>query len=91
MGAPTTRSKFDIWLKTLEVHSVRKCVSVIFAYRRVILLRSDIRLGRVIFGYAEFYGEYNITKATGFYITFAARQKHHYYTPKKENRENTSL
>ena len=61
----------------LEAHSVRKCASVIFAYRRVILLRSDIRLCRVIFGYAEFYGEYNITKAGGFYITFAVRQKYH--------------
>ncbi|MBQ6830310.1 MAG: hypothetical protein IJO59_04210, partial [Clostridia bacterium] len=53
------------------------CASVIFAYRRVILLRSDIRLCRVIFGYAEFYGEYNITKAVGFYITFAFEQKYH--------------
>ena len=34
--------------------------SVIFAYRRVLLLRSDIPIG-VIFGYAECKGEYNTT------------------------------
>ncbi len=45
---------------TVEAHSVRKCASVIFALRRVILLRSDIMLRIVILSFGQFKGEYNI-------------------------------
>jgi len=43
--------------------------SVIFALRRVILLRSDIR-------FASFGGEYHITETIGFNITFATQKYH---------------
>ena len=54
-----------------------KCASVIFALRRVILLRSDIMLCIVILSYGQFQGEYNITKTVRFHITFAFWQKYH--------------
>ena len=40
---------------TLEAHSVRKCASVIFALRRVILLRSDMMLRIVILSFGQFW------------------------------------
>ena len=44
--------------------------------RRVLLLRSDIRLTPSDIRFASFGGEYNITEAEGFNITFA-QQKYH--------------
>ena len=50
--------------------------SVIFALRRVLLLRSDIRLMPSDIRFASFGGEYNITATNGSNITFA-EQKYH--------------
>ena len=54
----------------------RVLFSVIFALRRVLLLRSDIRLTPSGIRFASLGGEYNITEAEGFNITFA-QQKYH--------------
>ena len=60
-----------------KAHLQRRCA--FFSYirlRRVILLRSYIRLTPSDIRFASFGGEYNITEAKGFNITFA-KQKYH--------------
>ncbi len=52
---------------------------VVFSYirlRRVVLLRSDIRLAPSDIRFASFGGEYNITETAGFNITFSKRKYH---------------
>jgi len=62
--------------------------SVIFALRRVILLRSDIRLSPSDIRFASFGGEYNITETAGFNITFSKRKYHFVEDGISLNRDN---
>ena len=52
-----------------------KCASVIFALRRVILLRSYMMLRIVILSFGQFRGEYNITETARFQYHFCLQAK----------------
>ena len=63
------------WYNLFEAHFVKKCASVIFAFRRVILLRSDMMHCIVILPSDSFQENIIPLKPQGFNITFAMRQK----------------
>ena len=59
----------------IEAYFVMKHASVIFALRRVILLRSDIMLRIVILPFGQLKGEYNITETARFQYHFCLLAK----------------